>query len=215
MSYFQLTNGYRLNEEKFLEIKPLFTSYPGVVARDSYFHQMKPGTFFVCEGGGLPQGSTYWITVVRTEKKMYLFHSDMIVVVETSEVGVQAHYIPAPMEENWKQLFLDIGAENFALNHHDYLHLVIDEFWKHIFGKTTSEMWCGGIIGAHGDKAYGYRDQWKKADIPFGRGVLLYLLTYTKELGDTPKHKSCEWVINNYKKYLPHIESAEKLAGLT
>lgn len=215
MSYAQLCRDFKFNREKLLEIKPLFTSYPRAVIRDSYFQQMKPGTFFVCEGGGLPEGSTYWITVVRTEKRMYLFHSEVAEYVEIDGERYESRFTKNPKEEFWKEMFLAIGPHNFDLSHYDYLELVIDEFWKLVFGKSTSEMWCGGIIGAHGDKAYDYKCQWKEANIPFGRGVLLFLLTYTKELGDTPKHESDEWVIQNYQKYLPHIETAEKLAGLT
>lgn len=215
MTYQQLCRDFKFNEERLTRIKPIFDAYSAAALEDCY-KQMVPGTFFVGEGGGFPQGSTYWFTVVRTEKKLYLFHSEAMVVIAIENGGesYHSHFTKNPSEEIWKQLFLDIGPGNFELSHYDYLELIIDEFWRGVFGKTTGEMWCGGIITAHGDKAYGYKDQWKKAGIPFGRGVLLFLLTYTKELGDTPKHESCEWVIANYQKYLPHVEAAEKLAGL-
>jgi hypothetical protein len=48
-----------------------------------------------------------------------------------------------------------------------------------------------------------------KRGIPFNRSALLFLLTYTKEM-DREKHFSEEWVVENYDKYLPFIEQAEK-----
>lgn len=94
-------------------------------------------------------------------------------------------------------------------SHYDYLDTMLQDFWLAVFGKTADEMWCGGIVSAHGDKAYGYKDQWKKADVPFKHGVLIFLLSYTSELGDRPKHESSEWVIENYPKYKPMIEKVE------
>lgn len=115
-------------------------------------------------------------------------------------------------EELMHDVFIDIGADNFKLSHYDYLELVLNNFWKHVFGKSLRDTWNAGIIGAHGDKGYGYKRNWEKAGVPFNHGMLLFLLTYTSELGDTPKHESCQWVINNYQKYLPMILKAEKEA---
>lgn len=94
-------------------------------------------------------------------------------------------------------------------NHYDYLNRILEPFWKEVFGKTPSEMWCGGIVSAHGDKCRGYERDWEKHGINFNRGSLLFLLTYTKEFGDNEKHMSDQWVIDNYQKYLPMIEKAE------
>lgn len=95
-------------------------------------------------------------------------------------------------------------------SHYDYLDAMLEPFWKLVFDKTPDQMACAGIVIAHGDKAYSYKEDWKKKDIPFHRGVLLFLLTYTQLLGDTPKHQSCEWVINKYPEYLERIEQAER-----
>lgn len=217
MTYAQLCREHKFNREKLIEVKPLFTTYPQhSIDRDNCFRQMKPGTFFICKDGGLPSDSTYWVTVVRTEKRLYLFHSEIAEFIALDgDRGYHSEYTNPPEEDFWKEMFTAIGPDNFDLSHYDYLELVLEEFWRLVFGKTAGEMWCGGIIGAHGDKAYGYKGDWEDSGIPFDRGVLLFLLTYTKELGDTPKHESCEWVISNYQKYLPHIEAAEKAAGLT
>ena len=216
MSYAQMCRDFKFDRDKLTEIKPIFTAYPkDVEPLKECFNQMAPGSFFICKDGGLPEGSTYWVTVVRTEKKLYLFHSEIAMSVEIDDDNYHSSYHVNPKEDFWKQVFVDIGPNNFEMCHYDYLDIILDEFWKLVFGKTANEMFCGGIVSAHGDKAYGYKHQWEEAGIPFQRGVLLFLLTYTPELGDTPKHESDEWVIRNYQKYLPHIEAAEKLAGLT
>lgn len=95
------------------------------------------------------------------------------------------------------------------VSHYTYLDAVINLFWVKVFGKTTSEMFCGGIVSAHGDKCYDYKRSMPKRGIPFNRSALLFLLTYTKEM-DREKHFSEEWVVENYDKYLPFIEQAEK-----
>ena len=95
-------------------------------------------------------------------------------------------------------------------SHYDYLDLILENFWLEVFGKTPSEMWCAGIVSAHGDKCYQYKHEWEDSDILFKHGTLIFLLTYTSELGDTPKHKSCEWVVENYSKYAPKIKAAEE-----
>lgn len=99
----------------------------------------------------------------------------------------------------------------FVDSHYRYLDIMLQDFWKEVFGKTANEMFCGGIVSAHGDKARGYERAWEKAGINKYRGSLLFLLTYTKAMGDTPKHMSEEWVIENYSKYLPSLEKVEKM----
>ena len=95
-------------------------------------------------------------------------------------------------------------------SHYDYLKLVIDNFSKLVFGEKHHLMMNSGMVVAHGDKGGCYKGSWEEHNIPFHRGMLMYLLTYTKAM-DEEKHKSCEWVIDNYPKYLPMIEEAEKL----
>lgn len=95
-------------------------------------------------------------------------------------------------------------------SHYHYLNAMLEKFWLKVFDKTPSEMWCGGIVSAHADKCYCYKAQWAAAGIKFHHGALLYLLTYTKELGDTPKHESVTWVQKRYKHYLPTIVEAER-----
>jgi hypothetical protein len=66
--------------------------------------------------------------------------------------------------------------------------------------------WQGneGIITAHGDKCYSYRQKWLQAGIPFEHGVAVYLLTYclpySKEVRDTEKGWVApnDWVEKHY-----------------
>lgn len=68
------------------------------------------------------------------------------------------------------------------------------------------------MIGAHGDKVYGYCDEWEEKNIPFYRGALLYLLTYIEsEMGGYKKSQSSEFVINKYQYYLPKIIETENM----
>ncbi len=95
------------------------------------------------------------------------------------------------------------------VNHYKWLEKHLETFWLNVFNKTPSESGFGGVISAHGDKAYGYRRIWKKAGIPFPHGVAIFFLTYTDLLGDTPKSDSAQWVVDNYDKYksmLPEID---------
>lgn len=93
-------------------------------------------------------------------------------------------------------------------SHYDYLKEHLFPFMEKM---GVNIEWNGGIIGAHGDKAYGYRDEWKRAGIQFPHGVAIYLLTYCRpyalEVRETengwvdPK----QWVIDNKDRFLPHL----------
>lgn len=87
------------------------------------------------------------------------------------------------------------------MSHYDYLEQHLNDFWIAVRGKPLDNDGCAGIISAHGDKGYQYRDFWEKAGIHFYHGMMLYMLTYTSELGDTPKWESRHWVVDNYPKY--------------
>ena len=166
--------------------------------------------WYVCEAGGLPTGCTYWITVFRTEKGILFYHDEAVQFISTdSDTFSFFSASDIVSEETWKLVFKYIGYRNLALNQYKYCDAILDAFWKLVFGKTAKEMWCGGIVGAHGDKAYDYKRQWGKASIPFNHGVLLFLLTYTSEM-DRDKCESCQFVIDKYQHYLPMIQQAEK-----
>lgn len=122
--------------------------------------------------------------------------------------GEKMFYCPDVKNDDLSVLHVkQTGRFDFS-NHYAYLNMLLNPFWQEVFGKTASEMFCGGMPSAHGDKAYGYKDAWRKAGIPFRHGVLLFLLTYTKVM-DEEKHKSEQWVIDHYQEYLPRILAAE------
>ena len=98
------------------------------------------------------------------------------------------------------------------INHYKWLEKYLPQFWRAVFDKSLDDMGYAGIICAHGDKAYQYRDEWEDAGIPFPHGVALFMLTYTEKM-DRPKHESCEWVIDNYQWYvdlLPEIDENDE-----
>lgn len=97
-------------------------------------------------------------------------------------------------------------------NHYDYLDKVLPVFWVKCFGKTLEQSGCAGIVVAHGDKGYQYREQWVQSGVPFFRGMLLYLLTYTN-LMTHEKHHSRWAVVEFYHKYRDLIIECEQLAG--
>jgi len=95
-------------------------------------------------------------------------------------------------------------------NHYDYLQKHLPEFFKAVGVSWDNNT---GIISAHGDKAYGYKEKWEKAGIPFPQGVAIYLLSYctpyAKEVRETsngwvaPK----DWVIDNWDRFKRHLPS--------
>lgn len=102
------------------------------------------------------------------------------------------------------------SQELFFENVYTYLEYMVPEFRNVYFGEScTSYVFSSGLISAHGDKGYGYYSTFNENNINYCRGMLLFLLTYTKEM-DLPKHKSCEWIVSNYQKYLPFILKAEQ-----
>jgi hypothetical protein len=87
-----------------------------------------------------------------------------------------------------------------------------------------------GLVGAHGDKCYQYREYWKAKGIPFEHGCLIYLLSYlypySSEVRETRTYNNedgskldtwvdpCKWVIQMYEELLPHILEAEREVSL-
>ena len=207
--YKELISAYHYNRDKLTKIDPLYPKMGPGFLRDC-FDRMVENTYFIAEEGGIPADCTYHITVLKLKDILYVYNNEFIVRMVKGDTSHNYQ----PSEADYRLMFDEITPGNLDLNHYDYLELVIEEFWVRVFGKTLSETWNDGIIVSHGDKAYGYKDTWEKAGIPFNRGVLIFLLTYTRELGETPKHESREWVVRKYNKYLPFIEEAEKLAGL-
>lgn len=98
------------------------------------------------------------------------------------------------------------------MSHYDYL----EEHLPTIFEKVGINWdWNAGIIGAHGDKCYGYRDRWEEAGIPFEHGVAIYLMTYCRPYGNEVRQTenswvdAWSWVIDNYDRFKEHLPEVE------
>jgi len=123
--------------------------------------------------------------------------------------------------ESTQDTHSDLGSDFFDMylgrciieidnaNHYKWLDKNLEDFWQSVFGKSLDETGCAGIVSAHGDKCYQYKNKWLEAGIPFFYGVAIYFLTYTKEIGDIPKYESSQWVIDNYDKYVKKLNRIE------
>ena len=94
-------------------------------------------------------------------------------------------------------------------NHYDYLEQNLNTFWTAIFEKTLDESGNSGLIVAHGDKISQYESDFEEAGIPYYHGCMMYMLTYTNKLGDTPKWESVQWIIDNYTHYVDLMPTCE------
>ena len=72
-----------------------------------------------------------------------------------------------------------------------------------------------GIVGAHGDKFYGYRYVFEEHGIPFPHGVAIGLLSYVppyeKEVRETKDGwvPVDQWIVDNYERFravLPPVD---------
>lgn len=66
------------------------------------------------------------------------------------------------------------------MNHYDWLDENLPAFFSNL-GIDLNKR-CAGIITAHGDKCYGYKDYWERNGVPFYHGVAIYLLSYLKTI---------------------------------
>lgn len=95
----------------------------------------------------------------------------------------------------------------FPPNHYDWLDENFPGFLKAVGGNFDI---CGGIVVAHGDKAYGYKHDWNKAGIPFEHGVAIFLLTYLRPWADEVEKDGRrvdvgQWVMDNYGRFLKFL----------
>lgn len=92
------------------------------------------------------------------------------------------------------------------MSHYDWL----DENLESFFEKAgIGNQYHPSVIGAHGDKCYGYKFQWEKAGIPFEHGVAIYLLTYFNPYSEETRETEngwvdvSKWVVENYERFKP------------
>ena len=95
------------------------------------------------------------------------------------------------------------------MNHYDWLDINFQNF---VEGLGVEED-LRGLISAHGDKCYSYKDLWERMFIPFEHGVAVYLLTYWNpwskdvrvlENGDWQAPET--WVVDNYENFKKYLE---------
>ncbi len=72
------------------------------------FKQLSVNDWYICETGGLPTGSTYWVTVFRTEKGILFYHNDIIYFVSNT-LTLGTFQTDVPDENTWKEVFKLIG----------------------------------------------------------------------------------------------------------
>lgn len=83
-----------------------------------------------------------------------------------------------------------------------YMLANTDQFIRDVFkDEPRYAASCMGMISAHGDKVDQYMGYWRRAGLLTTKAQIIYFLTYTKLLGDTPKHESAKWVVDNYNQY--------------
>ncbi len=93
-------------------------------------------------------------------------------------------------------------------NHYDYIDVVLPEMII-LLRKVHPDINLYGVCPvSHGDKVYQYKSGFEKARIPFYRGALLYLLSYSSLL-DRPRHEVVEWVVEQYPFFKSFFEAAE------
>lgn len=76
-------------------------------------------------------------------------------------------------------------------SHYQYLEEVLPQFFKEVGVDFNAN---AGIIVAHGDKCYGYKDMWEKGGLHFYYGVAIYLLTYCRPYSKEVRDSSDGWV---------------------
>lgn len=92
-------------------------------------------------------------------------------------------------------------------NHYPYLEKNFQTFLNYLNIKGE---WMGFIV-AHGDKCYGYKEKWERANIPFKYGVAVYLLThippYSNEVRQTKSGwvDPGQWVIDNMERFISFL----------
>lgn len=109
-----------------------------------------------------------------------------------------------------QSLFLKF-MKGFPYSHYDYLREHVETFFDALKVDGNS-----GIIGAHGDKCYSYRDKFEEAGLTFGQGVAIYFLSYLR-----PYSKECretkngwvdagDWVVKNKDRFLEFLPADPK-----
>ena len=118
----------------------------------------------------------------------------------------------------WKKSQLE------KVNHYTWLQ-ECGNWMKFLTALGLQDRYGNGMIGAHGDKCWSYREQWTDAGVPWFHGAALYLLSYCRPYSEEVRDGSLvtitnngrpwkavdEWVVENYERFkdkLPPINEA-------
>lgn len=87
---------------------------------------------------------------------------------------------------------------------------VLDAFWKQVAGDSAPN-YLEALQGLdyHSDKAEQYQSTWRTFGLEPEIARAVYLLTYSREMSEE-KPKSCDWVIDNYRRYEPLYRAAAR-----
>jgi hypothetical protein len=97
-------------------------------------------------------------------------------------------------------------------NHYDYLDREWVPFYHRVCemeGIKINDHINNGMIIAHTDKCYQCATMWNNHDVPFERGVAIYLLTYIMPWAGQVRDRAdgwaapANWVVENYQRFLP------------
>jgi hypothetical protein len=142
-----------------------------------------------------------------TDDKEYSFMNNDT-VFRWKELHVNIHFNSSP--EYFDRFLNQYITQIDNTNHYNWLTKNMNDFLDKVLNREMVSEEGLALISAHAGKCYEYRDRWLSAQIPFYYGVAIYLLSYTPEFGENSRDNVCDWVIDNYKKYvhlLPKIET--------
>jgi len=97
-------------------------------------------------------------------------------------------------------------------NHYKYLERHLPEIFEKV---GINWDWNKGIISAHGDKGYGYKNLWKEAEIEFPHAMAIYLISYCKPYSEEVRNtkdgwiKPDQWVVDNYDRFKEFLSPNE------
>ena len=101
----------------------------------------------------------------------------------------------------------------FGPSHYDYLEEVLPDFFEAIGVRWDFNR---GIVGAHGDKAYCYRQKWEENGLHFYHGVAIFLATYCRPYAQEVRETEDgwvyveDWILRNKDRFLPHLPDASE-----
>lgn len=122
-----------------------------------------------------------------------------IMAVHQNERNLKIRFTLSEMFRESGALVHIVQTNTVAAN---YMIANTDQFIKDVFkDEPRYAASCMGMISAHGDKVEQYMGYWRRAGLLTTKAQIIYFLTYTKLLGDTPKHESAKWVVDNYNDF--------------